>query len=747
MCPPTDRNPVRRVLLFLAVCGLGVSAFITQLTLMRELLSVFEGNELVFGVVLGNWLLLTGIGSQLGKTAPRLKDPLCVLILAEMAVALLPIGDVLLVRALRNVVFLRGAAIGVTGTVTSSFVLLAPYCLITGYRLTLASLILARRHGPESIGQVYFLDNVGDVLGGLLFSFVLVWWLDHFQTLYVPAMLNLLLALAVAVVFRRRGLGVLAAGLGAVFVGVVLTTELDRVSAEMQYPGQRVVHRESSPYGNVLVTESAGQLNFIENGVVLFSSDEVQRVEEAVHFAMAQRPDAGRVLLIGGGASGTAREVLKYGPRAVDYVELDPTLIDVAEKYLPESLADERIRVVETDGRLFLKETEERYDVVIVDVPDPSTSQLNRFYTIEFFRDVKARLRKKGTVPFSLRENRDSPPLRENRDSPQAAGVVCISLGHFENYLSDELANLLAAAHRTLREEFDEVLMIPGSRVFFLASDGPLTLDIAERIEEHGIATKRVKRSHLGDVLDPLRLAAVDRAISDDAPVNRDFSPILYYYHLRHWMSRFRFRFGLLEAVLAAVLLVYLVRIRPVPLALFTTGLAASALEVVLLVGVQILYGCLYYQVGVIITMFMLGLGIGSASMNRVLARRKRWELAGLELGIAVFAACLPLVLIGLAHLPAGTVQLVASQAAVPFLALVLAMLVGAEFPLAGKVDFSTVADTAGRLYTADYLGAALGALLVSTLLIPLFGVVAVCLLAAGLNLMSGAVILMTSGK
>ena len=747
MCPPNDRNAERRALLFLAVCGLGVSAFITQLTLMRELLSVFEGNELVFGVVLGNWLLLTGIGSQLGKTAPRLKDPLAVLVLAEIAVALLPIADVFLVRALRNVVFLRGAAIGVTGTFTSSFVLLAPYCLITGYLLTLASLILARRHGPESIGQVYFLDNVGDVLGGLLFSFVLVWWLDHFQTLYVPAGLNLLLALAVAVVFRRRGLGVLAAGLGAGLVGVVLTADLDRISAEMQYPGQRVVHRESSPYGSVLVTESAGQLNFIENGVVLFSSDEVQRVEETVHFAMAQRPEARRVLLIGGGASGTAREVLKYDPRRVDYVELDPTLIDVARRYLPESLADERIRVINTDGRLFLKQTEEQYDVVIVDVPDPSTSQLNRFYTLEFFREVKARLGGKGTVPFSLRENRDSPPLRENRDSPQVAGVVCISLGHFENYLSDELANLLAAAHRTLREEFDEVLMIPGGRVFFLASDGPLTVDIAERIEQQGIATKRVKRSHLHDVLDPLRLAAVERAISDDAPVNRDFSPILYYYHLRHWMSRFRVRFGLLEAGLAAVLLVYLARIRPVPLALFTTGLAASALEVVLLVGVQILYGCLYYQVGVIITMFMLGLGIGSASMNRVLARRRRWELAGLELAIAAFAACLPLVLVGLGRLPAGPVQLVASQAAVPLLALVLAMLVGAEFPLAGKADFSTVTDTAGRLYTADYLGAALGALLVSTLLIPLVGVVAVCLLVAGLNLLSGAVILVTSGR
>ena len=50
----------------------------TQLTLMRELLAAFSGNELVFGVVLGNWMLLTGIGAALGRTAPWLKSPIAV---------------------------------------------------------------------------------------------------------------------------------------------------------------------------------------------------------------------------------------------------------------------------------------------------------------------------------------------------------------------------------------------------------------------------------------------------------------------------------------------------------------------------------------------------------------------------------------------------------------------------------------------------------------------------------------------
>jgi len=783
---PTQRN---RTVLFLAISALGVSAFVTQLVLMRELVGVFSGNELIFGIVLGNWLLLTGAGSYLGRMAPRLKDPVAVLVVAQVVVAVLPIADVWLLRTVRDLVFVRGAEVGVTETVLSCFVLLAPYCLVAGFLLTLCSLILASRQDASSIGQVYFLDNVGDVVGGLAFSFVLVYWLDHFRILYFPAGLNLLFAGLVALRFGRRILLGIAGAAAAALVGLVATYDLDERSTRIQHPGQAVVYRAHSPYGRLIVTESSGQYNFLHNGVALFSAQAPggdggahyadKDVEETVHYAMAQRPDARRVLLISGGASGTAREILKYwesdrgeddrggddrgeDDRAernvgVDYVELDPEIIRVARDYLPGSLADPRgrIRVFTTDGRLFVRQAARpyRYDVVIVDVPDPSTSQLNRFYTREFFEEVKRRL--------------------------ASDGVVSISLGHYENYLSEELADLIAVAHRTLGDVFQHVLILPAGRVYFLASDGPLTTDMATRLEEKGIRVAWVKRPYLeADVLQPLRLEGVRRAISEDAPVNEDFSPILYYYHLRYWISQFRVRFGLLEGGLLVILLIALVRARPVSFAIFTTGLAASALEVVLLVGFQILYGCVYHRVGLIVTMFMLGLGIGSATMNRMLARRSPRSLAGLELTVAAYAACLPVVLILLGRIVSPAAAAVASQVAVPLLALGLAVLVGLEFPLAGKADFrtspkkrrgrfspkgpkgaaqkrapspfsgsATVTSTAARLYTADYLGAALGALLVSTLLIPVMGVVAVCLLAAGLNVLSGVLVFCTSRR
>ena len=176
------------------------------------------------------------------------------------------------------------------------------------------------------------LDNLGNVLGGLAFLIVLVHWFNHFDMLYFAAVLNLLFAILVAASAGRRWLAAAAGVILASLLGVMAIGNLNDVSRRLEYAGQQVVFDGASPYGSLVVTQSAGQLNFIENGVPLFSTHNVEQIEETVHYAMAQRPDARRVLLISGGVSGTAREVLKYPVEAVDYVELDPLVLDVARR-------------------------------------------------------------------------------------------------------------------------------------------------------------------------------------------------------------------------------------------------------------------------------------------------------------------------------------------------------------------------------------------------------------------------------
>ena len=764
-----------RHLVLLAIFALGVSAVVTQLALLRELLAAFAGNELVLGIGLGNWLLLTGLGAMLGRLARRWPRPLRFLAWAQILVAVLPLLQVVALRTLRDLVFGRGAQVGVTGTLWASFVVLTPFCLLSGAMLTVGCHVLSAcrpllRSGGNglnadsqsrpatgdaaTIGRVYVADSLGSIAGGALFSFVLVLLFDHCTALCIPAAINLALALVMAWTLRERLLFLVAA---AMLGGLGLAMNLDALTTALQHRGQQVVFRGSSPYGRLVVTESAGQLNFSENGVPLFSTHNTEPIEETVHYALAQRPDARRVLLIGGGVTGTAREILKYpAVTAVVYVELDPLILEVARRFVPAALADPRIRVVNTDGRLFLKSvgqasrlsadrttavdnrdacpTNNRtagdnrdgyptndgpmgdrqdarstlFDVMLVDLPEPSTAQLNRFYTAEFFAEAKRALLPDGVLAFAL--------------------------GRYENYVGPEQARLLASAKRTLRESFGHTLLLPGGRIFVLASDGPLTVDIAARLAQAGVPVKLMNRHYLDAMLTPDRLADLRQATMRPAAVNRDFTPMLYLYHLRHWRRQFPATLGALEVVLALVLVVYLVRLRAPALVVFAGGFAASALELVLLLGFQILYGSVYRQLGVIVTAFMAGLAAGAWWMNRRRGRAPAASLIRLALGIALFALLLPVALGMLGRAAFGAAPVV-----IPVLTFGLAVLVGIEFPVASRADAADAATTAGRLYAADFIGASLGALLASTLLIPLAGVAGTCWLTAGLNVIAAA--------
>ncbi len=738
--PETDQLAVtmERRLVLLAVGALGFSCVMTQLALMRELLGAFSGNELVLGLALGNWLLLMGIGAWLGRTCDKLQNPLTVFVVVQILVAVLPLGQVFLLRILRNVVFVRGASVGVSETFISTLVLLLPYCLIAGYGLTLACSLLAREKGASGIGQVYVADSLGSIGGGVLFSFVLVRFLDHAGILVYPAVLNLLVAGAIGVHTGDKLLSTMAGALAVALMAAAVLVDLDGVSTAWQYPRQHIVARANSPYGKLLVTESDGQFDFIENGVPLTSSRDDQHVEEAVHYAMAQRPDAYKVLLVGGGISGTARELLKYSVSRVDYVELDPLILEFGRKYLPESLAGNRIKIINTDGRLFVRQAGEKYDVVIVDVPEPSTAQLNRFFTVEFVAEIKRVLSSRGVMSFSL--------------------------GHYENYVSPELARMLASACRSLKQSFPNVLVIPGGQVFFLASDGPLFENIASRIEQQCVKTKLMNRHYLDTMLTPDRMRDMQHAVAQPAALNTDFNPVLYFYHLRHWMSQFKIGFGVLQVLLLVLLGVYLLRLRGTAFVLFASGFAATTLEIVLLLAFQVLCGSVYHQLGIIVTVFMTGLALGAVMANRRMKSRSKAvvecedkpghaaapslhhsttptakHLDLLAFAIAGYAILLGFLLPLLNWLEDAAASPVLIKAAIALLTLVLAALVGMQFPLANRLEFDGTVAGASLLYTADFVGAFMGALLASTLLIPLIGVTGVCLLTAVLNLTGGA--------
>lgn len=757
-----DRRPILAV-----VFAAGVSSLTVQLALMREAMGAWAGNELVLGVVLGNWLLLMGLGAWLGRWkrwrggSPRWLAGLLLL------TAVVPPAQIAVLRGFRGWLGLEGFALSVGETVFGSFLLLLPYGLPAGCLLAVACTALAEPDPAQAAGSVYALDSVGSVVGGVLFSFVLVRWLDHLALLGVPALLNLLVAVWITLANRRpRGCGPEScpgrrpapASAGVVLLLVLELSALaglgwlwladpDAATTAWQSPGQRLHYREHSPYGRLVVTEANGQTNVLENGVLLASIPNVEQAEETVHFAMAQRPSAARVLLIGGALSGAVTEALRHPAVEVHCVELDPLLLALGHKLslVPSDIS--RLQTFAGDARQFVRRAEGPYDVVILALPDPSTVALNRLFTREFFGEVHRLL--------------------------APGGVVSFAVGRYENYASPELEQLLSCARRTAGAAFRNVLLMPGGRVRFLASDGPLTSDIAPALEDARLQLPWVNRHYLSATMTPDRLAGVERAAGAAAPVNRDLAPRLYYLHLRHWASQFEAGWDWLAGGLGLAVVVGLAggRLRGAPAVVLASGFAAASLEVVLLLGLQILVGSLYQQVALVVTLFMAGLAVGAWAGMRWLtrrlaepsgagfqlasesavttlplepgsspARRARRPQAALRLLVAIlvgFALSLPLILAALGS-PAGSrVGASTTEGMLGLLTFAFAVVVGAQFPLANRVEAGP-GNPAGRLYTADFLGASLGALLTSTLLLPLFGVTGVCLGVAALNALAG---------
>jgi spermidine synthase len=406
-------------------------------------------------------------------------------------------------------------------------------------------------------------------------------------------------------------------------------------------------------------------------------------------------------------------------------VELDPAILDLAREYFPIQ-NDPRVRVHVTDGRLFLKTTASTFDVIIVNLPDPQTAQLNRFYTLEFFREAARKL--------------------------TGNGILALRLTGAEDYISPELAAFLRSIYKTLRAVFPEVTAIPGETVHFFAARRAGVLaagseELLARLRARRLETSYVREYYIPFRMMPDRMADLERQIEPrpETPVNRDFAPVAYYFDVALWSSRFNHGYRDLFRAMAGVDFRWLAGAVGVFLAALVAkkrqpqtaaacctaamGFTLIGLEMLLLLAFQAIYGYVYQQLAVIIAAFMAGMSLGSGLALRARAGRGMRTLVFLQLG----AAIAPLLLYAVFE---AVAQVTSGQMLFPVLALCCGMLGGYEFLVASRVFFSSSRGRSpGTLYALDLAGSCLGALLFSVYLIPVFGFFKTAVLAAMVSL------------
>ena len=694
--------------LALAAVALGSTSIASQIILLREFVSAFYGNELVIGIILANWMVITGIGSFLGKYGERFRSDGILLPVLFALFALLPFLTVLIIRLARNLIFTPGSTVGLTDLLCASFVVLLPFCLLSGFLFTTIARMASERSANNTIRQIYALESAGSAIGGLFFSLVLIYVFTTFQSLIFIIAVNALVALLLTRTWTRAT--IIAVMAAIVLVLALLRLHIDGFTQRRLFAGQDLLFHRDTPYGNLAVTRQGDQTNFYENGVPLFSTNDIVANEEAVHYAMVQHINPKSVLLISGGSSGLIGEILKYNVQEVDYVELNPWLLTIIRQFdsIPN---DPRVHVINEDGRRYVKRTARKYDIVLINVPDPTTAQLNRFYTHGFFGELKKILNNNAVVSMSLLSSAD--------------------------YLGNESRQVRSVLYNTLETQFAKILIIPGSRDYFIASDNDLDYHITKLMRERGLATTYVNGNYLNDDLQQERATAIVRGLDRRAALNEDFTPVAYLRQLTYWLSQFREDSWVLAAGGIALFVFLAMRMDTIALGIFTGGFAASSIEIIVLISFQILYGYVYYLAGIIITVFMTGLALGALVEHETIQRSDYRTFLLMQVSISCCALLFPFLIMFLQNLSDNSVFVIALLL---LFTLTAAIWIGAEFAVGSRLQRGPVPAIASTLYGIDLIGSAIGALVVSSYLIPLIGVAKVCIVVAGLNLMSAGV-------
>ncbi len=697
--------------MFFPLIAIGFASIIVQILLLRELVTVFNGNELTYGISLMIWLAATGLGGYAaGRLIKRFKDAPKTLIYTQLAVSLLVPAEIYFARISKILFNIPSGSIpDMKSIFIISLLSMAPACLLFGSLFTLGSKALL------DISDMYIAESLGAVIGGVVFSFILIYFFDPFQ---IAGIIGAVLSISSIYTYKnfiqpntkpktaRLVIFALVLAINFMFIhpyGV----KLDHYSAKAQFGGLNLVRSVDSIYGRISVIEDKGSYSYFEGGDLVFSTASVPENEEIAHLSFLESGGARNVLLIGGGPA-LIPEILKHRIRKLDYVEFDPKLAQLSGGKYP---------AIVTDGRFFIKTTKELYDLIIVNLGDPINASTGRFYTVEFMKECGKKL--------------------------GHGGVLALRISGSADFMGKETRALNSSIYKTLNLVFPEVTIIPGAYIYYFSSNsnGILTDDAEElvkRWESQNVRAKYFNSLSIPHLVTPDRLNYVKKAVKYDAAtkISSDLHPISYLYSILVWLSYFP---GLMNipmqkalAVKPGSLMLWLfvlavifkfagyrikaIKDSSVPAVVALIGFTAMSLQLLTIYSFESIYGYIYFKIGLLTAVFMGGLAAGSFLVNSKFKRAKIGPIIALLLtATAAFALYLNAA-------PALDYRL--SEYMIPVFSFIFAALAGAVFPAAVR-DYgsNSIENKAGVLYGSDLLGGAASAILTSVLFMPVFGI------------------------
>jgi len=691
---------------------LGVISSIFQLTLLREFTFSIAKNELSFVIAVGMWLLFASMGSLAGRRKAFLRQlflPLMLTLIFGVSICLIH-----LVKSMFGLTYYEVSSLYFV--LVSSLALIGAPSFLMGYCFGAFSTGYLESHPylQKNFARFFAYEALGFFIGGVFYTF----FLSGYSNPLVFAAMPLLFLFALPGPAVKRTLS----GLAVILISFIFFVSFDPL-LKKELKGADILMNKASRYGPVILARQFGVESLYVNGSLIATSEDKAWNEEFIHVSLSARKSIKDVLFIGPYFSGQVGEILKHGIERLDCVDINPVLSSLAADRIP--AAEKALAgLIVDDPRLYIRDTDRRYDCVIMNMGAPSNLTFNRYFSLEFFRLVEKRL--------------------------TAGGVFCFYIPSKRDILSPNILDFDSCMINTLDKVFTDKLLVPSDTMIVIASDSALNSgELIENFSASGVKTDYLTEYHLRDLLDPGRVSYVEGRIDGKVAINTDYDPAGFLYYLLLEQTKFYpdldidvpaarghiIAVFIVIAVLSAMLS-FLKSRSLILLNAAVVGFTSIGLTTIIYILFQIYSGALFWKLGILIASFMIGLASGTSLVNAVSDRFSLGPRA-----LALYYSAWALFGSGLIAAMRFAHNIFYADHVFYACSFLTGALTGAMYPIlsgimAGKF---TAKNISVSLYASDLAGAFAGTLVFSIFFIPFLGVnaglVMIIFLAAAFSL------------
>jgi spermidine synthase len=682
----TSVNPVNPILVNISsseikinLFGIGFISSSIQFMMMREIMNITGGYELIAGSFLGSWLIASAIGASLAS-----KSALNDIRKINLVFALSPVVSIILMLFLTRLFLSPGETPSLLASIIYTFLVLFPFCMVSGFTfIRLIQIAVSENHLVP--GKSFSIETTGGIFSGITISLLTAELIGSYKLLLLIILLSVTYVLIRYYIKKTSG-RIIFRFFVLLLCSLLIFMDPDILFRQILLPSVSVTATKDTPYGNITKGKYKGEESLYYNQRLLSYNDDVTEREEDIQYAMLQCDSPDKVILISGSLESHLPEILKYPVSKITYIERDPYLARYetpVEGKFPCS-----VEIVNKDAFRYIRTSIESVDAIILLVPPPTTLLLNRYYTSEFLYEIKKRLK--------------------------PGGVFVCSPGPGDSYFNKESLNLYSSIYNGLAAIFINVKPVVGNKLYIIASDKPVSLSFCQLAKRKNISNIYVNSDYLEDERIIKKSEEVTALINPKIKTNRSAFPIACFHSQSYQFSKYLDEKVPVIVLMSIVFALPLTTIKRKNLLMYFSAASLAGFEIIILITLQLLVGNMYQLTGLIIAGLMTGLAIGSGINSGLMNT--------ISLKIKVIFQILFYIFFALSYnymlnIKSGLLSVVVILLS-GFLPALITGRIFRELAYKSK-DFND----SPAIYSADLAGSAFGFIFISGIAIPVFGI------------------------